>query len=196
MNSNNRPTTEVNADVIRLLSDIKLEVQQTRQEGNTRGVLVEGAIAEIESRIDSFEDKFTTLEQMIQRVAANRQSLLNEFKRLKARIDIHDKAIDELKEAQVEKTRMVSDADLKHESDLAAAAVHIGKIEKRLNMKIEFKKDLLNEVRQTTLNAPTSVLFEPELGVHRAAALGTDPSQQQDKDDGKFAALKKRWGWF
>lgn len=61
--------------------------------------------------------------------------------------------------------------------------------------KIEFKKDLLSEVRQTSLNAPTSVIFEPELGVHHAAAFEND-QMNKDKDDGKFSSLKKRWGWF
>lgn len=59
--------------------------------------------------------------------------------------------------------------------------------------KIEFKKDLLAEVRQTVINAPTSIVFQPEIGVHHAEPV---PSTQPQEEDGKMTAIRKKWGWF
>lgn len=69
---------------------------------------------------------------------------------------------------------------------VAAAAVDTAKI--------EFKQDKLNEVRQTTVNAPTSIIFEPAFGVHHV-----DPMEVQQAEHGKdekLPAPRKRWGWF
>jgi predicted Zn-dependent protease len=58
---------------------------------------------------------------------------------------------------------------------------------------IEFNKDTLNEVRQITINAPDSIIFEPELGVHRLT-----PNEVEDnleKNVQKVPA-KRRVAWF
>lgn len=60
--------------------------------------------------------------------------------------------------------------------------------------KIEFKKDLLTEVRQTTINAPNSIVFQPEIGVHRAEPMQPAPAAKEDEE--KMVPMRKRWGWF
>jgi len=59
--------------------------------------------------------------------------------------------------------------------------------------KIEFKKDLLNEVRQIAINAPDSILFEPQLGVHRTEPADLEALHAKDE---KLAPVRKRWEWF
>jgi len=65
--------------------------------------------------------------------------------------------------------------------------------------KIEFRKDMLNEVRQTLVREnqyqSESILFQPEMGIRRI-----DPFElnqwQRDKDDKLIPAARKRWEAF
>lgn len=61
---------------------------------------------------------------------------------------------------------------------------------------IEFKKDMLSEVRQMVVNAPTSVLFTPQLGVHNTSPLEVHQVQQTSDEKEKSFFVRKRWGWF
>jgi beta-barrel assembly-enhancing protease len=59
--------------------------------------------------------------------------------------------------------------------------------------KLEFKKDLLSEVRQTTVNAPTSILFEPALEP-RSPVMEVEP--MKDGKSEKMMPDRKRWSWY
>lgn len=61
--------------------------------------------------------------------------------------------------------------------------------------KIELKKDTLNEVRQITLKAPDSIVFEPQLGVHRLVP-GGGMSQMNQEQKKEIETLRKHWNWF
>ncbi|HTL47639.1 MAG TPA: M48 family metalloprotease [Verrucomicrobiae bacterium] len=45
---------------------------------------------------------------------------------------------------------------------------------------IEFKADTLAEVRQTSVNAPSSILFVPQLGVHHVTPLALEDLQRKE----------------
>lgn len=46
--------------------------------------------------------------------------------------------------------------------------------------KIEFRQDTLSEVRQTTVNASSSILFVPQLGVHRVTPMSLEELQHRE----------------
>lgn len=61
--------------------------------------------------------------------------------------------------------------------------------------KIEFKKDLLAEIRQQSVNTPDSVVFEPSFGTHEISPLDL-PQGERDKQDKQFNVDRRRWAWF
>ncbi len=63
--------------------------------------------------------------------------------------------------------------------------------------KIEFKKDLLSEVRQESVNkpAPQSIVFRPKFETHTVTA--EMPGMSPQKQDQKMPPDRKRFGgWF
>lgn len=63
--------------------------------------------------------------------------------------------------------------------------------------KIEFKQDLLTEVRQVTINSQDSIIFEPQLGVHQVLPdLGGGFQDGKDEKLTAAANRKARGAWF
>ncbi len=60
--------------------------------------------------------------------------------------------------------------------------------------KIEFKKDLLNDVRQAAFNVPNSILFEPESGLRRT--LSSETGNAPHAKENKLVPAGQRGEWF
>ncbi|MDP3920991.1 MAG: M48 family metalloprotease [Candidatus Omnitrophota bacterium] len=59
---------------------------------------------------------------------------------------------------------------------------------------IDFKQDMLSEVRQITVNSSDSIVFAPQMGVHQAHPMEMNESLHED--DKKIPAAQKRVSWF